>query len=224
MPKISRKSLGKDTEARKAMNIEKGENMRQAVQKVIDKEMGLMKAAKAYGVSKSALHRKIIQYKNLNDNERQNFTFHRKHGFKQIFGGNEEQLLCDYLLDAARMCYGLTVKNTCDLAYKFAVANKKTIPESWERNKSAGLEWCSAFRKRHPELSLRSPEPTSLSRATSFNKHNVTLFFNNLRAVLDKYKFTANQIYNCDETGVTTVHKPPKIITPSGLKPVGKNN
>ncbi|KAG5876316.1 hypothetical protein JTB14_010823 [Gonioctena quinquepunctata] len=30
-----------------------------------------------------------------------------------------------------------------------------------------------------------------------------------------KYKFTADQRHNMDETGSSTVHKPPKVIAPS---------
>lgn len=31
-----------------------------------------------------------------------------------------------------------------------------------------------------------------------------------------------NNIYNCDGTAITTVHKPPKIVAPLGQKQIGK--
>ncbi|GFS23036.1 tigger transposable element-derived 4-like protein [Elysia marginata] len=37
---------------------------------------------------------------------------------------------------------------------------------------------------------------------------------------MDKHKFGAENIYNMDETGVTTVQKPTRVIAPKGAKNV----
>ncbi|KAF2890048.1 hypothetical protein ILUMI_16125, partial [Ignelater luminosus] len=84
------------------------------------------------------------------------------------------------------------------------------------------IEWIYLFRQRHNNIGLQTPEATSLGRATSFNKTHVALFFKNLKEVIEKHNLTALQIYNCDETGVTNVHKPPKILAPKHQKQVGK--
>lgn len=76
--------------------------------------------------------------------------------------------------------------------------------------------------RRNPQLSLRVPEAISLSRSTSFNKHNTKQFYDNLRSLIEKYNFGAESIWNTDETGLTTVNKPKKIVASKGLKQVGK--
>ena len=39
---------------------------------------------------------------------------------------------------------------------------------------------------------------------------------------MDRYTFQPNRIYNVDETGLTTVQKPPKVIAVKGEKQVGQ--
>ena len=61
--------------------------------------------------------------------------------------------------------------------------------------------------KRFWDLSLRTPETTNLSRATTFNKTKVMEFFKNIESIQLKYNFGPSDIYNTDETGCCTVQK-----------------
>lgn len=78
------------------------------------------------------------------------------------------------------------------------------------------------FLKVNRDLAIRTPEEaTSLQRAVNFNKANVSLFFDKLANVRDLYGFTAANIWNLDETSVTTVQRVGKVIAEKGTKQVG---
>jgi hypothetical protein len=64
------------------------------------------------------------------------------------------------------------------------------------------------------------PEKTSLARATTFNQKNVTDLHRNYGKLLVKFKFSSQQIYTLDETGVTTVFQAPHIVAQRGIEQV----
>ena len=78
------------------------------------------------------------------------------------------------------------------------------------------------FFKRHPELSLKQPESTSLARATGFNKVRVNKFFDLLKQIISDSNIAPDKIFNMDETGMSTVQRSQKIITQKGVKQVEK--
>ncbi|XP_045469070.1 MFS-type transporter clz9-like [Harmonia axyridis] len=184
----------------------------------IDKGKSIRGAALEYGIDRNTLRNYL--------RDRQKLTKINELGsqFKtsQIFSIEEEKKLVNYLLTCSKMNYGLTRKEAQKLACEYAKINSKRVPQSWTSNKSAGKDWFRGFMRRNSELSLRIPEATSLSRSTSFNKKNVADFFENLRNVREKYKFEAHNIYNCDETGCTTVQNCPKVLAGKHVRQVGQ--
>lgn len=116
----------------------------------------------------------------------------------------------------------MSPKEVRKLAWEYAVSLDLNIPESWSDKQLAGADWFTHFLKRHPTLSIRTPRATSLARASSFNKTNVDLFFNNLKVVLDRLKLGPGDVWNVDETGITTTQKPDRVVARRGFKQVGK--
>lgn len=120
------------------------------------------------------------------------------------------------------MHYGLSTKQVKTLAYDFAIAKNIRHPPSWDLNKAAGKHFYQIFMERHKEkISLRKPEATSLARSTAFNRATVKIFFDKLKLVMEKHLFTPENIYNLDETGISTVHVPGRVVAPKGVKQVG---
>ncbi|XP_039905853.1 uncharacterized protein LOC120745201 [Simochromis diagramma] len=140
---------------------------------------------------------------------------------KKVFTDKQEKELTEYLMRAADAFYGLCPREVKELAYQLAVKHGCKYPKSWDKFSRAGPDWFSAYMKRNPTLSIRSAEATSLARATSFNQHNVAMFFKKIDEVLKRHTLTANDIWNIDETGITTVQTPDRVIAKRGTKQVG---
>ena len=72
--------------------------------------------------------------------------------------------------------YGLTTLDVRRLAYEIAVKTGVNNPFN-ETTKMAGKDWLCGFFARHPDLSIKNPQTTSIARALGFNKARVNEFF-----------------------------------------------
>ena len=198
------------------------EVMQHAAESVVSREMTLNDAAKTFCIPKTTLFRYVAKSRSQRGGDVKPILFEPNYGVRRIFTDAEEKLIAEYLLEASRLHHGLSVGAARCLAFDFANANNKDVPSNWVLDQKAGDDCMSGFMSRHPLLSLRTPEPTSLSRATGFNQTTVAKYFDNLEEVMKRHKFGPHQIYNVDETGVTTVHRPDKVIASRGSKQVGQ--
>lgn len=139
--------------------------------------------------------------------------------YRPVFTNEQEALLAEHLLKMDRIFFGLTTESLQKLAYDFAEMN--SISHSFV-NGRAGRGWIEGFMRRHPELTLRTPEPTSVARAVGFNRPQVERFFHLLRNLCIRHSFRAQDIFNCDETGLqTSGNRPPRVISLKGKRQVG---
>ena len=102
-----------------------------------------------------------------------------------------EDQLADYIVRASDIYYGLSPNEIRKLAYQLAISNGAQLPNSWTVAELTSVEWFTAFLKRHPMLSISTPEATSLARSSSFNTDNVGAFSNNQRSVMTRHQFWA---------------------------------
>ena len=153
--------------------------MNTAVKEVLLQGKKCRTVAKAHAISEATLRRHCAKVQRVGNTEVESVGYV---GNKLVFSKAEETMLAEYTKKAASLFYGLSTISTGKLAYQYAMGLNKTVPDPWVRNGMAGADWMTAFLKRNSTISPRSPEATSLSRATSFNKVNVANFFNNLES------------------------------------------
>lgn len=172
--------------------------MKLAVNEVIKNNLSIRKSAQQYQVTKSRLAVYVKKAKTVGtDNMMFMPDFHKA----QIFNAQMEDALAKYLLKSCAMFHGLTPKMVRRLAYEYASKNAIKTPDKWTEQKMASEVWFTSFMRRHPQLSVRKPEATSLARMTSFNKTTVNAFQDKLQDVLTRYSFNSSQIFNLDEVG-----------------------
>lgn len=192
-----------------------------AAEDVENYNISVRAAAKKHNVCHVTLHRYIKKKEKYESDDSTLMPHVGYRSVKRVFSDEQEKIIAEYVINASDIFHGLCPKDIRKLAYELATMNNISIPSTWVDNQTAGPDWFSAFMKRNPQLSIRSPQPTSLARATSFNRTNVNAFFDNLAKVMERYRFEPMDIWNMDETGITTVQKPNRIVAKRGVKQVG---
>ncbi|KAF8773274.1 hypothetical protein HNY73_015947 [Argiope bruennichi] len=144
-----------------------------------------------------------------------------KNTFREINFFQEEAELSEFVKRESDVYFSLSPKEVRKFAYQFAISLKRKVPDSWEENQQADEDWFSLFLKRNSSLSIRRPEAMSHRRAPSFNKTNVVAFFE-LSMQCYKYSFGPADIWNMDETEISTVQQPDRLVARWGFKQAGK--
>ena len=120
-------------------------------------------------------------------------------GRPTILTSEMENDLVMHILLIEKMLFGLSKVNLQERAFQMAAKNNVPLFHLFNNErKMAGRKWFRKFLTRHPQQSLRNPEPTSIARAAGCNKPSVHRFFDILESVINKYKFDATTIFNMD--------------------------
>lgn len=181
--------------------------MREAINEA--KKSSIKGASVKYGIPYSTLQRRVKTGSSIKKLGR----------FTPIFTEAEELELVQHLKDLDALFYGLTKTEFLQLVGEFAKRKNKQTPF---KSNVAGKQWYKNFKKRHPEIVLRTPESTSIARLQAFNKPAVNRFYDLLQDIIEKENIRPDMIFNMDETGVrTSSTKQPKVLSVYGKKQVG---
>lgn len=193
------------------------EGMKQAVKNVLESRMTERAAAEHFKIPRTTLQRRIksvMEGKQTNMKPAMGF-------YKTTFEEEYEQILVGHMKDLDLRLLPLAKTEFLKLA--FSLAESLKLPHRFNKaTKMAGKDFYYSFMKRHPELTYRKPQATSLMRCVGFNKPQVDRFFTQLRLLMDKHSFRPSRMFNGDETGVSCVHENEKVITMKGKRQVGK--
>lgn len=104
------------------------EAMRNAIEAVCappDKCISIREASRVYNIKFATL---VRQLRSLKTSSEDKYEYKAKYDVNKVFSNDEEEKLVEYIVTVAKMQYGLNKKGVRELAYKFAVANKKKYP------------------------------------------------------------------------------------------------
>ena len=179
--------------------------MEEACKSVKSESMTLREAARAYNVPVETLRRRVAGIVSLDC----------RPGPPTVLTSEEEARLAEHCVAMADMGFGLTREGV--MAMEFAIVEKTGRRHPFKSG-HAGRGWYESFMARQAILTLRTPQSLSYARAVCANKGTIDDFFAKVGAIFGRLNLIAkpSQIFNADETGVTIVHKPSKVVAHVG--------
>ena len=175
-----------------------------AIEAVQKNECTIREASEIYRVPKSTLHDRIsgkVIHGTCNGPER-------------YLTDTEESSLVKFLHKCCSIGFARSKKQV------MALVNE--IVQKKGKAKAVSSGWWESFRKRHPDLVLRTAEPLSYVRAVCTSDEILDTYFDMLEATLTDNGLVGKpvQIFNMDETGMPLDPNPSSVIAPVGYKHV----
>lgn len=183
------------------------QNMLDAVAAVKEGKMGYKKACKAFGVTRSALQKRVQGKVSLESHGA---------GHPTVLSSETEKELVECLKIMGKWGIGLIRDELLDIVGQYVNSLRLETPFKDGR---PGVDWYYNFMQRNPNLSLRKPEQLtgSRSRATKeYIDHWFTLLNDTMKDlnILNK----PEAIYNVDETGLPLDPSKIRVIAEKGAK------
>ena len=175
--------------------------------------MGFKAAAKAFFVPKTTL---VRHYKSQNKLAKQQIVHFGTHC---ALTTDMEEEIVRHVVDLQDAMFPITKADLQRLA--FQLAERNGLSTAFSKNKGiAGQKWYAGFLKRHPELSIRRPEATSLARADGFNKEAVNKYFRNVNEIVTKHKLDGTKVYNMERANHEPVFPVTQRVPATMISPI----
>lgn len=183
--------------------------MLKAMEEVSDNSMKIAVAAKQYCVPRKSLENRI----------KKRVAHGKNPGPCRVLSDEEEDSLVEYIKYMARGGFPMTSKII--MAYAWAISKKSGKSSRFSATGPSWHWWCD-FRRRHPDLTLRSTDKLDRGRARNANKLVLQEYFDLLDKTLVKnnIKDKCDRIYNCDESGIELDNTPHKVLAVKGSRHV----
>ena len=183
--------------------------MSAAVESVLKVNRGLREASRLYNVPIETLRRRVTG----------SVAVGCKPGPPIVLTDVEEEKLAEYLVQMADMGFGVSREGVMGMAYTIVTKSQCKHPFS---KGTAGRAWFEGFLRRHPKLTIRSPQLLSYCRALCASRETLSDFFGKLGAIYGKLNLISKpmQIFNSDDTCVNIVFKSGKIVAELGRRNV----
>ncbi|XP_061174843.1 uncharacterized protein LOC133183985 [Saccostrea echinata] len=174
--------------------------MTNAYHAIKEHQMSVWKAARVYCVPETTLRQRA-----LGRVDPEKLTS----GVSPVLSLEEEAAFVDHLKVMASCGYGYTRSEVVNMASEYACSLQKR-----DRNHPFSMKWFKGFMMRWPELNVSKPRALSAARAKSTSEEVVSNYYRELDTILKKYDLVDKPqcIYNIDEKGLQTEHRPPCIV------------
>lgn len=186
------------------------EALNEALKKIREENWPIRKASKEFRVPRTTIqdriHGRIVEKP-------------RQMGPDTVLSGAEEQTLVDWLLNLAKCGFPQKPTDLLNTVQKIILEENRKTPF---KDGLPGKTWYYGFLKRHPELSLRTPEGLSKGRAI-VTEESVRKWFSDLKNYLQEIDAAdiledPSRIFNGDETSFSMSPKSGTVLAPKGWK------
>ncbi|XP_062541699.1 uncharacterized protein LOC134209705 [Armigeres subalbatus] len=168
-------------------------------------------AQKFYGIPRGTLQYRLSEH----------FKNKGRTGPDSLLSTSEETIIVSWLQVMEKRGFPITRKG---LASKVAAYLRKHPRDNLSRNYVPGRKWLEGFMRRHPQLTLRTPEGIT-SASAKVSEQDIRKWFktvedylveNNIADILND----PSRILNGDETGFCMNVPPKKVLATKGVKNV----